>query len=393
MTVQKVYAQQEPPTGFKKSLFLAGPTPRSADVASWRPYALRVLQEMEYDGVVFIPEDEDGKWKENYIGQCDWETKYLRMADDIVFWVPRDLDTLPGYTTNVEFGRWMESGKVSYGAPKDAPKVKYFEYHCRRLNMPAFASLEQVLAHSLEKLGAGAWREGAEREVPLMVWRSPQFQNWYRQLIAAGNRLDGANLEWSFPVGKGRRHPFLVALHTNVFIAAEGRNKTNEVVLMRPDTSAVLLYRRAATLEDTQIVLVREFRSTVANPSGFVWELPSGSADDVSLLPGEVAAEEVEEETGLVLDPLRFVEVYTRQLAATFATHRSTLFAAELSADEMEELAGKSGQAFGLYEEGDADKSERTYVHVTRFGKLLDGSIHVDFSTLGMIFEGLNQAA
>jgi hypothetical protein len=56
-----VYALEEPPAIFAKSIFLAGPTPRRPEVASWRPDALRILQEAGYDGVVFVPEDRSGR--------------------------------------------------------------------------------------------------------------------------------------------------------------------------------------------------------------------------------------------------------------------------------------------------------------------------------------------
>lgn len=35
---------------------------------------------------------------------------------------------MPGSTTNVEFGYWVKSGKVLYGRPKDAVKVKYLDW-------------------------------------------------------------------------------------------------------------------------------------------------------------------------------------------------------------------------------------------------------------------------
>src|SRR6266511_3357557 len=38
------------------SLFLAGPTPRSADVPSWRPEALNLLRGLGFAGTVLVPE-------------------------------------------------------------------------------------------------------------------------------------------------------------------------------------------------------------------------------------------------------------------------------------------------------------------------------------------------
>ena len=40
----------------EKSIFLAGPTPRSLDVETWRKEAIRILEELGFDGIVYVPE-------------------------------------------------------------------------------------------------------------------------------------------------------------------------------------------------------------------------------------------------------------------------------------------------------------------------------------------------
>lgn len=35
---------------------------------------------------------------------------------------------MPLFTTNVEFGYWLHSGKVVYGRPSNAPKTKYLDW-------------------------------------------------------------------------------------------------------------------------------------------------------------------------------------------------------------------------------------------------------------------------
>src|SRR5690349_16761700 len=111
-----VYAHQPFPTKVSKTLFLAGPSPRNDAVKSWRYEALDILRRLGFDGHVFIPEASDGVWKKDYAGQVEWEEEGLHRSDVIVFWVPRSSD-LPGYTTNIEWGRWYESGKSVWGSP------------------------------------------------------------------------------------------------------------------------------------------------------------------------------------------------------------------------------------------------------------------------------------
>src|SRR3989344_6570979 len=96
-----IYYYDKPPKSFSKSIFLAGPTPRTSDVQSWRPEALKILEEKGYDGVVFVPEKKPGNDNTKYSPSLasPWEHKMLDMSDIVLFWVPRDLETLPGFTT------------------------------------------------------------------------------------------------------------------------------------------------------------------------------------------------------------------------------------------------------------------------------------------------------
>lgn len=271
--MQIVHARQPFPRSFTRALFLAGPTPRSPDVPSWRPRALELLAERGYDGAVFVPEDADGSPRFDYLDQVEWEEAGLHLADAIVFWIPRDLDALPGFTTNVEWGVWHDSGKAVLGAPPGAPKLAYLRRYARKLHVPQADTLAGALDAALQLAGEGVLREGGEREVPLFIWREPAFQQWYAAQRGAGHRLDGARLHWHFRSGPGR-HLFCWALQVKVFIPGEGRHKGGEVILSRPDVSSVLAYRPAARVADCEIVLVREFRSNAATPDGFVHELP-----------------------------------------------------------------------------------------------------------------------
>lgn len=52
----------------------------------------------------------------------------LTNATVILFWIPRKLPDMPGFTTNVEFGYWLHSKKVIYGRLNDATKTKYLDW-------------------------------------------------------------------------------------------------------------------------------------------------------------------------------------------------------------------------------------------------------------------------
>lgn len=377
-----VYAHEPPPDELTASIFLAGPTPRDADTPSWRPEALRLLAARGFDGVVFVPEARDGRWQRDYDGQIAWEEAHLHMADVALFWLPRDLSRMPGLTTNDEWGTHKHSGKLVFGAPPEATKVRYQRHYAERLHIPRADDLATTVDLALAMIGPGAPRRGGERQVPLHVWRTPAFQAWYAALRAAGHRLDGARLEWVCRSGPQRRWLFLWALRADVHVPAEGRNKSGEVVIGRPDVAAVVMFRRDPDPLHTRVVLVREFRSAVRNARGAVLELPSGSSFDEALDPSHVAAEEVHEETGLRVDAGRLVRVASRQVAATLLSHHAHLHRVELTADELARLEAQRGEVHGSY------PGERCTVEVHRLGDLLAGD-DLDWSTLGMVLAAL----
>lgn len=418
--MQVVYATETAPTTLTKSMFLAGPSPRDPRHPNWRVEALEFLETQEYDGVVFVPLTRNEQWNHSYMDQVDWESKYLNMADVIVFWIPRDLTVmetvnkgesaeramkLPAFTTNMEFGSWVDSGKAILGTPVGTRKNRYLEHHAVLEAVPQSRSLQGTLIHALDKLGKGAERTAGEREVPLHIWKLPHFQGWYKSQVNAGNRLDGAKLLWSFRVGPTKGFTFAYVLHVNVHITSEGRNKTNEFVFGRPDIACIVAYQKPDVdgysfpqgvhftssweyLQDTEIALIREFRSPARTEDGFIREIPGGS----SWKPGEdpfiTMGHELEEETGLGgIEPARLTRIGTRQLAGTLSVHQAHVFACELYDEEMAFLRKQQDEniVHGVLED-----TERTYVEVHRLGDLLAADSNaVDWSMLGMILTAL----
>jgi 8-oxo-dGTP pyrophosphatase MutT (NUDIX family) len=393
--MQVIYANQEPPKAWRSAIFLAGPTPREGEESpspSWRPEALKYLEKLGYDGVVFVPEDEHGAWLHNYDAQVEWEERCLHFADVILFWIPRSftwdskkntLGGMPAFTTNDEWGFWKarDPMKLVLGAPEDAAKVNYQRYYAHKLDIPLHGSLEETCRAALEKTGdtSQTLRSGGERNVPLHVWRTYAFMRWYEHLILAGNRLDSARVEWVFRTGVGKQFIFSVVLHVEVFITKEKRHKVNEFIIMRPDIASVVLFERRDDIKKSRVALVKEFRSTVANQEGYVYELPGGSSIRGHSLPERVVADECREETGLSLPPHRFFRHDARQVAATVLTHRVHVYCTELHQHEMDALVQKQGTVYGVETD-----SERTQVRVTTYGDILVNPT-VDWSTVGMI--------
>ena len=144
----KIIYAREP---IQSSIFLAGPTPRDAETKSWRPEALKILENLNYDGTVFVPEDRNQNRSFEYDHQVHWEWNALGTSTVIVFWVPRELKKMPAFITNVEFGLYISTGKVLLGAPPNAAKMGYLKTLAERFNVPVYNTLEDLLVQAVEK--------------------------------------------------------------------------------------------------------------------------------------------------------------------------------------------------------------------------------------------------
>ena len=125
------FSNEEVRVNSKKRIFLAGPTRRNSTFdKSWRNEACKILKEVGFDGIVYVPEfSEDSQF--DYDNQVLWERKALENSTKILFWIPRNIeDGMPAFTTNVEFGMYLARNpeKVVLAYPDWAEKNSYLEW-------------------------------------------------------------------------------------------------------------------------------------------------------------------------------------------------------------------------------------------------------------------------
>lgn len=148
-------------TELPKSIFLAGPTPRHPDVLSWRPQAIELLKELGFTGTVLVPEDADWSPKFTYDDQVEWEWEALNMATVVVFWIPR-CEQLPAFTTNVEYGMYIQQPKTVVGAPASAEKMKYLQRLAALYGKEVYDDLRTTLAVAIAK--TEGWTKNLNQE-------------------------------------------------------------------------------------------------------------------------------------------------------------------------------------------------------------------------------------
>jgi len=142
------------------SVFLAGPTLRdNVFENSWRSEACRILEELGFTGTIYVPEFSKPRHfsDADLDAQVEWEWSCLGVAGIIVFWVPRELNLLPGFTTNVEFGRYItkKPEQVILGYPEEAKKMEYLkQLYIKETNREPTNCLKETLKQSLLLLGS-----------------------------------------------------------------------------------------------------------------------------------------------------------------------------------------------------------------------------------------------
>lgn len=148
-----IFTHEQYPVG--KSVFLAGPTPRLKKTRSWRAGAINLFERHGFDGFLYVPEFRDGA-RDNVSDdeldrQCLWEEGALERATVIMFWIPRRMPDMPSLTTNDEWGRWKDSGKVTFGAPPWAENVRYQWWWASRLGIETSTDLESLVEKTINK--------------------------------------------------------------------------------------------------------------------------------------------------------------------------------------------------------------------------------------------------
>ncbi len=249
-----VYNKQSPKDLTAPSLFLAGPTTRDPlTVSSWRPQAIEELHRLGFPGTVFVPEPAPGDEWPAFREQVEWEHRWLNFADCVLFWIPRNMATLPGMTTNIEYGLFMRSGKAVVGAPPDAEHIEYIRETADMHGIPFVDNLPLAARLAVSTAETPQGRILSHRG----AWR--------------GKFVRVELTKWLDRLGRVRDYETL------------RRNTHGDVVSV------------FALTDRREVVLVKQYR---VPQNSWVIEKPAGLADKKGEAAAELAARELQEETG-----------------------------------------------------------------------------------------------
>lgn len=154
-TVNRLYTLQNT-ENYENSIFLAGPTYRIKDEEnlnkrSWRKDAIDIFESLNFEGTLIIPEWIDDRKPEEwtYSKQVKWEVENLDKCVIILFWIPRNLKELPAFTTNVEFGYYLDNPKSIAGSPMNAEKNEYLIERFNMIGKTWSDNLEDLCKHAI----------------------------------------------------------------------------------------------------------------------------------------------------------------------------------------------------------------------------------------------------
>lgn len=235
----------------------------------------------------------------------------------------------------------------------------------------------------MEMVSEGSDRVGTETFIPLYVWKTKEFQQWYQSQKNVGNELKWATVNYLFKMPKTKKVFFWV-LHAHVYIKAEDRVKEIEFIISRSNMCSAVLYKKDnIDIYNSEVVLIKEFRTPVNNSECMVYEIPGGSyvseKENIDIIHSEIM-----EETGLNIDKNKLTFIEERQCMSTLSIHRNYLYCLELTESEMDKVKAKKDQTFGVEED-----TELTYVEVFKLKDILNSNL-LDWNNIGMILRVLN---
>ena len=155
---------------------------------------------------------------------------------DVIFFNVERTETLHGFTTNVEFGKYITSARVVYYRPIESKKNNYLDKLAIMNEVKVHDNQDEALSEVLSRVNKDSLREKAECAVPGIIWNSGQFKQWYFNLKEAGNSLADFEIK-SIVTFKANTILFGFNAWVKIWVASENRYKENEWIFSRAEVS------------------------------------------------------------------------------------------------------------------------------------------------------------
>ncbi len=120
----------------EKGIYLANPT-KEVELE-----ALSTLEQKGFDGVVYI----------GGIAEREWNEEAIKNSNAVVLWVSKPQSETPSFTRCVNFEELISTGKLLYGRPNDADRLKYIDWLYEfDMSEKPFASMEELIDTAIAK--------------------------------------------------------------------------------------------------------------------------------------------------------------------------------------------------------------------------------------------------
>ncbi len=155
--MRDLYLEDRIPDPLGPSILLVGPTPNRPRDQGWRMEALNLIDATDVRVTVLCPEYfRTPAGKGSYEDQLDWEDEALASATVLLFFFPRETDSMLGLDATLYWGRYSRATpeRCVLGAPDWAVHTRLLARDCERYHISFASTLAVTVANALVRLDA-----------------------------------------------------------------------------------------------------------------------------------------------------------------------------------------------------------------------------------------------
>nr|WP_119611424.1 hypothetical protein [Streptomyces acidiscabies] len=314
----------------------------------WRQEAIDALRE-GWKGygrlVVLVPEDSGAHPVAG--GHSVWADRAFAWADEVIAGVPSAGPLPPRLLPDRAADAYSGPSRLTLllTGTEDSTELRSW---ARRNSIPAAATPAGAATIVLDRIRRGLERAGGVRQVPLLVARTGEFDDWRRALRTARTTLVGADIHWI--QHDDTAEPSVTWWAMSVRVRHPDHRITTDLLVARATVVSIVAYRSHPRWTDSEVVLVESDGSgtgygpekeLVLPTATFDWWAPGGTSEKTAPI--------VQQVLGLSIEPGRIRPFRGRNDSSLLAATR-VLAVVKLTDEEFDQIRqpsanGEDGRA------------------------------------------------